>query len=228
VGAHSVCVLVSTGGAGAVLAIGGAVTVLAVVGSRTTGVVARGGGPVVNVAVHGVDLTVGPTDLALPALVVTTVLKPVGVLSVGPTISIAVPARVVAMATGRGVARFLVVLIRPVRPLVMVAAWVVVLAVLLPVVVFVVVAVLLPVVVVVVVFVVVVVVVVVAVLLPVVVAAAVFVPVVVLVPVGIWAAVVVPVPVVAAVRAVVSVPGPVTLPVAILVPALTNTPERRT
>jgi hypothetical protein len=206
VGAHSVCVLVSTGGAGAVLAIGGAVTVLAVVGSRTTGVVVRGGGPVVNVAVHGVDLTVGPTDLALPALVVTTVLKPVGVLSVGPTISIAVPARVVAMATGRGVARFLVVLIRPVRPLVMVAAWVVVLAVLLPVVVFVVVAV----------------------LLPVVVAAAVFVPVVVLVPVGIWAAVVVPVPVVAAVRAVVSVPGPVTLPVAILVPALTNTPERRT
>jgi hypothetical protein len=206
VGARSVCVLVSTGGAGAVLAIGGAVTVLAVVGSRTTGVVVCGGGPVVNVAVHGVDLTVGPTDLALPALVVTTVLKPVGGLSVGPTISIAVPARVVAMATGRGVARFLVVLIRPVRPLVMVAAWVVVLAVLLPVVVFVVVAV----------------------LLPVVVAAAVFVPVVVLVPVGIWAAVVVPVPVVAAVRAVVSVPGPVTLPVAILVPALTNTPERRT
>jgi len=202
VGAHSVCVLVSTGGAGAVLAIGGVVTVLAVVGSRTTGVVVRGGGPVVNVVVHGVDLTVGPTDLALPALVVTTVLKPVGVLSVGPTISIAVPARVVAMATGRGVARFLVVLIRPVRPLVMVAAWVVVLAVLLPVVVFVVV--------------------VVAVLLPVVVA------VVVLVPVGIWAAVVVPVPVVVVVRAVVSVPGPVTLPVAILVPALTNTPERRT
>ena len=202
VGAHSVCVLVSTGGAGAVLAIGGVVTVLAVVGSRTTGVVVRGCGPVVNVASHGVDLTVGPTDLALPALVVTTVLKPVGVLSVGPTISIAVPARVVAMATGRGVARFLVVLIRPVRPLVMVAAWVVVLAVLLPVVVFVVV--------------------VVAVLLPVVVA------VVVLVPVGIWAAVVVPVPVVVVVRAVVSVPGPVTLPVAILVPALTNTPERRT
>ncbi len=134
VDARSVGVLLGTGGVDAVPAFGGGATVLAVVDSGTTGVDVRGGGPVVNVAAHGVNLTVGATDIALPAVVVTYVVKPVGVRGVGATISVAAPVRV-AMATGPGVAGFLVVLIRPVRLLFMVAARVVVFAVFLHVVV---------------------------------------------------------------------------------------------
>jgi hypothetical protein len=180
-------VLLGTGRVAAVLALGGAATVLAVVGRGTTAVNVRGGGPVVNVAVHGVNLTVGATDIAVPAAVITTVLKTVGVPSVGATIRVAIPVRVVAMATGPGVAGLLVVLIGPVRPLFMPAAWVVF-----------------------------------AVFVPVVVPVVVWVPAVALV------GAVVVVFVLIVVRAVVFVPGPITLSVVILMPALTNAPERRT
>jgi hypothetical protein len=176
-------VLLGTGRVAAVLALGGAATVLAVVGKGTTAVNVRGGGPVVNVAVHGVNLTVGATDIAVPAAVITTVLKTVGVPSVGATIRVAIPVRVVAMATGPGVAGLLVVLIGPVRPLFMPAARVV-FAIFVPVAVFVPVAIFVTVVV----------------LLPVVAALVAFVPTVLAVPVVVFVPAVVAVPVVVWVR----------------------------
>jgi hypothetical protein len=73
----SVGVLLGTGRVGAVPALGAAATVLAVADSGTTRVNVRGGGPVVTVVVHGVNLTVGVTGTALPAVVVTSVVEPV-------------------------------------------------------------------------------------------------------------------------------------------------------
>lgn len=230
VGARNVGVLLGASGVGAVLALGGA-TVLAVVDSGTTGVDVRGGGSVVNVLLRGVSLTGGATNTALPAVVVivgagvvvTSVVKPVGVPGIGTTISVAVAVRVETMVACPGVAGILIVLPRPIRPSFMVMVAVpVVLFVLVAVLVVVVVPVVVPVVVLVVVFVVVAVVV----FVPVVVV--VFVPVPVPVPVVVSVVVVVVVLVAVVVRTVAFVPARITRPVMFPMPALTNAPERPT
>jgi hypothetical protein len=234
VGARNVGVLLGASGVGAVLALGGA-TVLAVVDSGTTGVDVRGGGSVVNVLLRGVSLTGGATNTALPAVVVivgagvvvTSVVKPVGVPGIGTTISVAVAVRVETMVACPGVAGILIVLPRPIRPSFMVMVMVMVAV---PVVLFVLVAVLVvvvvPVVVPVVVLVVVFVVVAVVVFVPVVVV--VFVPVPVPVPVVVSVVVVVVVLVAVVVRTVAFVPARITRPVMFPMPALTNAPERPT